>query len=508
LQPNEITEFAGTRSRLGGLRVRLTVSYVLFFALVLIVVGLLFRRSLQFNLHQQSVAVLNEEWGAIRGYLRFNADGTHHWSYHADDPEEAYVVERLRRVFLLTDLEGNVLEMSNGYRLLDGPRMSEIREADSVRDAILRTKRHGDRSFLIRQGTFRDQGRTYFLALGLSMLDSERALASFTGTYFLMVPVLLIGVAGLGWLAAGRALRPLNELVTATQRISGPNLTVRLALTGHGDELDTLISRFNEMLERLERSFVQMRQFTINASHELRTPITAIRGQLEVALFTARSPEEYQEAISTALHDVERMGQIVKSLLLLSQVESGQVALEKGTVDLAPIVEAVANHFHLAAEEKGITLTHVVTPNTLARVDRAQCERMVSNLVSNAVKFTPSGGEVRVTLTRDTGHVYLTVSDTGQGIPAEHLPHIFDRFYRVVHSEREPERGLGLGLSFVDWIVKAHDGTIEVKSEEGRGATFLVTLPSGSPTVPFAVFQPAAPACESDAPQVAPPDLS
>jgi len=505
LQPGTGGQFAGRRSRLGGLRLRLTVSYVIFFALVLIVVGLLFRRNLEQSLHQQNAAVLNEEWAAVRGYLRFDPDGTHRWVYDADDPEEAFIVERLRRVLMLTDTAGNVLELSNGYRLLGGPSLEEIREADSLRDVLLRTKRHGERSFLVRQGTFREHGRPYFLSLGLATDESERALSSFTRTYFAMVPLLLIVVAGLGWLAAGRALRPLNDLVAATQRISSSNLSYRLVPSGHGDELDTLIARFNEMLERLERSFVQMRQFTINASHQLRTPITAIRGQLEVALFAARNQDDYREAITTALQDVERMGQIVNSLLSLSRAESGQVTLEKSTVDLAPIVEDVANRFHLAAEEKGVRLTHLVTPHTLARVDRGQFEHLVSHLVSNAVKFTHAGGEVRVALSYGPAKVFLTVSDNGPGIPAEHLPHIFDRFYRVVHSEREMDKGLGLGLSFVDWIVKAHDGTIEVRSEEGRGATFLVTLPSGSPTVPFPVLRAAAPPpCAPDEAPAAP----
>jgi heavy metal sensor kinase len=466
--------------RFGGLRVRLTLSYVLLFALVLVVVGLLFRRSLERSLERQEAEILAGDWAAVRGYLRVEADGRHGWRFDLDEAEEGHIVERLRRVLLLTDLEGNILEMSRGYEALGGFNREELAKARAAGGVpVLRKVDRGSSPYLIRQGIVREGNRDYFLAIGLSIEDTQGVLKDFTRAYFLLVPLLLLGIAGMGWLMAGGALQPLNDLAGATKKISSENLRYRLKPRGTADELDSLVATFNAMLDRLERSFLQIQQFNEDASHELRTPITAIRGQLEVALFTARGEEDYRQAIETALQDVERMGHIVQSLLLLSQAENGQLSLAKTRVDLAPVIEEIVHQFQMTAKEKGLRLTPLISPGTRAQVDRVQFERMVANLLSNAVRFTPPGGEIRVALTHGSGKIFLTVSDTGDGIPAEHILHIFDRFYRAVHSEKEHEKGIGLGLSFVDWIVKAHGGTIDVRSDLGHGTTFLVTLPAG-----------------------------
>jgi signal transduction histidine kinase len=217
----------------------------------------------------------------------------------------------------------------------------------------------------------------------------------------------------------------------------------------------------------------------------LRTPITAIRGQLEVAMFTAKTEEQYREAILNALQDIERLSQIVRALLLLSQAESGQLVLQKARIDLAGVVREVVEQFEIPAEETGLRLVSELPAECLAEVDRVQIERMISNLLSNALKFTPQGGEVKVTVENHperTDRVRVIVEDTGRGIPEEHLPHIFDRFYRVkaTGSPAGLEQGLGLGLSFVAWIVKAHKGKIHVDSTPGRGTRFTITLPAGT----------------------------
>jgi signal transduction histidine kinase len=239
-------------------------------------------------------------------------------------------------------------------------------------------------------------------------------------------------------------------------------------------------------MERLAGSFEQIRQFSTDVSHELRTPLTAIRGQLEVALFTASTPEQYREAMLNALEDVERLGQIVKALLLLSQSESGQLALQKTDVNLSPLVLDVVDQFQIPAEAAHVELTSELPGECLIEADRIQIERLVSNLLSNAVKYTPEGGRVWVRLHRDEQEARLEVEDNGPGIPAADLPHIFDRFYRVPSVDLNPERGLGLGLSFVAWIAKAHGGTVEVTSEPGRGSLFTVRLPTGAPAPPKA----------------------
>src|SRR2546423_4401840 len=255
-------------------------------------------------------------------------------------------------------------------------------------------------------------------------------LRQFTQIYVGLMPVMVFGGCLLGWLFAGRALTPVTQVAQAAQRISGSNLSLRIPTRGAGDELDYLIDTFNRMIERLESSFSQIRQFSTDVSHELRTPITAIRGQLEVALFTAKNADQYREAILTSLQDVERLSQIVRALLLLSQAESGQVALHKTRLDLTETAREIIDQFQIPAEEAQIKLVADLPPECPAEVDRVPIERMISNLISNAVKFTPPGGEVRVCVKCHPDRTDLAVEDTGRGISPEHLSHIFDRFYQ------------------------------------------------------------------------------
>jgi len=285
----------------------------------------------------------------------------------------------------------------------------------------------------------------------------------------------------LGWIMAGRVMTPVKEVAHAAQRISGSNLSLRIPTRQADDELDYLILTFNRMIERLEASFQQMKQFSTDVSHELRTPITAIRGQLEVALFTAKTTDQYREAMFNALQDIDRLSQIVRALLLLSQAESGQLLLQKSRLNLCEVLHDLVDQFQIPAEAAGVRLTADLPSDCAAEVDRVQIERMVTNLLSNALKFTPEGGRVKVALQVTPEHVEIAVEDTGRGIPSEYLPHIFDRFYRVPGSGTAPgpEQGLGLGLSFVAWIVKAHRGKIEVESTPGEGTRFLIKLPSG-----------------------------
>jgi heavy metal sensor kinase len=318
--------------------------------------------------------------------------------------------------------------------------------------------------------------------MGRSIEGNERTVANFMRSYYFLVLPGAIFVTGLlGWALAGRAIRPLNLVAATAQEITGSKLSLRIPRRHANDELDNLIDSFNRMTARLSRSFDQIRQFSTDVSHELRTPLTAIRGQLEVALFTAEKPEQFRDAMVNALEDVEKLSSIVRALLLLSQAESGQLALQKTMLDLGEVAADVVDQFQIPAEEKGVRLTAKLESGTTVLVDRTQMERLISNLLSNAVKYTPRGGAVNVRVGPDEaqGWVRLVVEDTGVGIPAENLPHIFDRFYRVRNVETHHVQGLGLGLSFVAWIVSAHEGTIQAESHDGAGSRFTVRLPVG-----------------------------
>jgi heavy metal sensor kinase len=475
----------------GSLRFRLTLTYVLFFSVLLVFLGVFFRQTISSVYDEQLHNILTEEWAAMRGYLRIEKPKRRsmppvvHWFYDRDDPEEALIVDRLRQLYLLADANGTPIEVGPRYRLLPIETSEEIRRAVAERRTYWETKRDSSGSmYLIRSGVLiAEDDKPYYVAIGRSYAEGQRILEEFTLYYSWMLPLMIVSTAVLGWFMAGRALRPVNEVANTAQRITGSTLATRIPARGTGDELDRFIEAFNRMTERLDQSFKQTRQFSTDVSHELRTPLTAIRGQLEVALMAAKTPEQYQDAIITALEDVERLSQTIKSLLLLSQAESGQVALQRQTIDLGKIAADIVDQFGIPAESAHIALDLYGTGALPIQADRIQIERLLSNLISNAIKYTKPGGRVTVAVSDLGEDAEIRIEDTGIGIPPDHLPYIFDRFYRVPDRDRtsSPERGLGLGLSFVAWIVKAHGGRIEVKSQAGLGTQFCICLPKGTP---------------------------
>lgn len=480
---------------LRGLRFRLTLSYVLFFSVLLIAIGLLFRQALRSEMNGNVQALLEEEWGAAKGYLRIENQRPM-WVADSTDPEEAYIVERLRHVYLLTDANGYLLEHSETYDSLGIDSPSEIERILRLPKPEIHVRRDKNGvPYLIKAGTVPDEkGKPYFFALGRSLEENERTVNGFTRTYFLLLPA-MIALTGLaGWVLAGRAIQPLNSVAKAAQEITGVNLSTQIPGRGANDELDHLIDSFNRMTRRLSQSFEQIRQFSTDVSHELRTPLTAIRGQLEVALFTAKTTEQYRDAMVYALEDVEKLSRIVRALLLLSQAESGQLVLQPSLLDVGELAAELVDQFQIPAEEKGVSLNALFEEGTSAVVDRTQMERLFSNLLSNAIKYTPKGGTVNVRVGMDpeqSGWARVVVEDTGVGIASEDLPHIFDRFYRVRNAQTNKIEGLGLGLSFVSWIVSAHGGEIHVESTPGKGTRFEIRLPAASSSATYPSTEPA-----------------
>jgi heavy metal sensor kinase len=475
-----------------GLRFTLTAIYTALITLVLLGMAVLFRQYLASTLSDQARDDLNQSWAVVKGNLRIENDpgqANYHpvWFFDLTDSDENATAARIKSVYMIADEKGKPVTdfWSTTYESIGLDKPEEIRKVlalPATQPAWLEKKDADGVPYLIRESSVvsEDRSRKYFVAIGKSFAESDALLTKFTYLCIIIVPLVVILGFGTGWMFSGRALTPVLEIARAAQRISGSNLSLRLPARGAGDELDYLTETFNQMIERLEANFNQVRQFSTDVSHELRTPITVIRGQLEVALFTAKTAEQYREAIVNSLQDIERLSQIVRALLLLSQAETGQVILQKQRLDLVQVTDYVVEQFQIPAEGEQIELKfHAATPNCEGEFDRVQIERMLSNLLSNAIKFTPKGGRVTVTVTRAGDQAEIRVEDTGQGISPEHLPHIFDRFYRVRGPEdhASPEKGLGLGLSFVAWIARAHGGTIDVQSALGVGTTFRIRLP-------------------------------
>jgi heavy metal sensor kinase len=489
-------------AKMRGLRFRLTVSYVVFFAVLLIVIGLVYRQNLKSQLDGVERAALESDWDAAKGYIKIVNYQPEWDAVDEDDPEGQLIEDRLKQVYFVADGKGNSLGESDTYTSLGDSRYSlpEIRRILSAGKSEVSERISGESiPYMVEAGVLPGNKERYFLVVCRSLKDARHTVHVYTLQYFLALPLMIAVCATLGWLIAGRAIRPVNLVAQAAQNITGSNLSLNIPLRGAGDELDHLVDSFNRMTARLHQSFEQIRQFSTDVSHELRTPLTAIRGQLEVGLFTAETPEQYREAMVNALEDVEKLSSIVRALLLLSQSESGQLTLQKVPLDLAALTLDVVDQFQIPAEEKHVTLTPTFHPGAIISADRTQIERLLSNLLSNAIKYTPANGTVRVMAgPADTsGWARLVIEDTGVGIPAENLPHIFDRFYRVRNAQTNVVPGLGLGLSFVAWIVEVHGGRIEVASTPGEGSRFTVLLPLAATraepeTAEVASFEPSA----------------
>jgi heavy metal sensor kinase len=486
-----------------SLRFTLTAIYTFFFTLLLLGVIVLFREQLKGDLNGQAHDELDNEWAVVKGNLRIDGDdGVHFkpgWYFDTEDTEENSIGGKVRRVVYITDSEGHPLEITPPYAALGADSLAQIKKVLQSNQAVWldRKDSHGEwyriREFYVYDN--HSHTKKFFVAIGISLASNQKLLNGFTLLCVGLFPLVIITGCAMGWVFTGRALTPVLEIARTAQRISGSNLSLRIQSRRAGDEIDYLIETFNQMIERIEINFNQVRQFSTDVSHELRTPITVVRGQLEVALFTAKTEEQYRDAIITSLADIERLSAIVRALLLLSQAETGQVILQKQTLDLVELAANITDQFQIPAEGAEVRLAfHAETFRCAGDFDRVQIERMLSNLLSNAIKFTPPGGTIDVTVAREGEEAEIRIADSGQGIPAEHLPHIFDRFYRVrgPNEQASPEKGLGLGLSFVAWIVKAHGGTVDVNSEPGRGTTFRIRLPLYQPAAPHDSAEPQA----------------
>jgi two-component system OmpR family sensor kinase len=282
----------------------------------------------------------------------------------------------------------------------------------------------------------------------------------------------LLVAAIFGALLARAALRPIDEITrTALHITHTDDLSRRLERVGPHDEVGRLAATFNEMLARLENLFHTQQRFIADVSHELRTPLTTIRGNVDLLRRLNRVDQNSLRAIE---HEADRMARLVADLLLLAQADAG-VKLEKEPVELDTLLLEVYRQACLLANEVAVTLGHEDQAVVLGDADRLK--QLLLNLVENALKYTPPGGEVTLSLHRENGWVRVAVADTGIGIPAEDLPHIFERFYRVDKARSREKGGTGLGLSIAQWIAHVHEGRIEVESEVGRGSTFTIWLP-------------------------------
>jgi len=311
----------------------------------------------------------------------------------------------------------------------------------------------------------------------LSVIDE--GLSRLRRNFFAGVPIVLLLASAGGYFLARKSLAPIASMNEQTQRISAESLSARLEVKNARDEVGRLAVTINDLLSRLENSFDEQQRFIADASHELRTPLAVLRGETEVALDKTRTVEEYQQSLLLIKEESERLSHIVEDLFILARRPlDAPAALIKQPVSLNEAVRNCTRAAQVLAIRKGVKLKLENNSASLAlHGDEELIKRMVLNLLDNAVKYTPAGGEISVALLRQNGNAEIVVRDTGIGISATDQRHVFDRFYRVDKARSRALGGAGLGLSIVRWIVEAHEGEITIDSTPGRGSTFTVALP-------------------------------
>jgi two-component system OmpR family sensor kinase len=318
---------------------------------------------------------------------------------------------------------------------------------------------------------------TNVVQVGISLENMYSTLRRFVLIMAMLFPLGLLLAGGGGWLLARRALRPVDHMTRAAQRISGEHLTERLLETGTGDELDRLAKTLNEMLTRLDESFRQVRQFSADASHELQTPLTILKGEIEVALRSGRTPEEYQQVLTSSLEEIERISHLVEGLMLLARADSGVLRMDHQPVAIDELLAEVAAQLQRMAAGRGVGLRLEDLAPVSISGDREQLQRLFINLIDNAIKYTPAGGNVSLSLRTEGNQALISVTDTGIGLSEAEQAQIFTRFYRAAKARSQSGGGAGLGLCIAQSIAEAHGGKIQVHSSPGQGSTFTVVLP-------------------------------
>ncbi len=318
---------------------------------------------------------------------------------------------------------------------------------------------------------------TGFIQVGMSRENFDRTLYRFILIMAGIFPVAIFLAGGGGWLLARRALRPVDQMTETARKIGADHLDRKVQGSGAGDELDRLAQTLNDMLDRLKLAFEEVRHFSADASHELQTPLTILKGEIEVGLRSPRSPEEYRAILRSALEEIDRIARLVDGLLLLSRSDVGLIRMSRRPVDVKTLLEELARDLQPLAESHAVKLEMKSIEAAEILGDPEHLRRLFLNLIDNGIKYTPPGGSVAVSLEKNERWMILRVADTGIGIAPEDQEKIFQRFYRTAAARARGEGGAGLGLAIARAIAEVHGGKIQVESSVGRGSTFTVLLP-------------------------------
>jgi heavy metal sensor kinase len=355
-------------------------------------------------------------------------------------------------------------------------------DARLVRNAVRDSLDYSAAPLMISSTPLETPSGRYLIELGTSLGPMQAVQDRLLELLGLLLPVLVLCAVGAGYLLVGWALRPVDQMAATAEQMSMQNLEARLPVLPTGDALQRLSLSLNHLLSRLRDSVRSSRRFLADASHELRTPLTVIKGELQEIVAGDTVGDAVRERIGSVLEEVARLEHLVAGLLVLSRLDAGDAKREWYELDLAALSASSAEQMRLMAEDRGIELQTSGLEPLIVRGDRGRLKQVIVNLLDNAIRFTPRGGRVTLRTVREDDDDVLEVQDTGVGIPAAALPHVFERFYRVDEARSRDEGGAGLGLSIAHAICAAHAAKLEVDSELGLGSSFRLRFPRLAPS--------------------------
>ncbi len=455
---------------LKNVRTRLTFWYVLALTVILLLYAGISLGLVYMNLRNNLDHQLEQDYEIIEDLINVRPDG----SVSLEEEDDPYFHERW---FEIWSTDGRRLYESRPFTGRSLPPLSSGAQEKSG-FSFHSLKLDHDLRVRILSGKINIDGHWLYIRLVRSEEQLWRELHTFVLLMLIALPLAILIAGWGGYLLARKFLAPVDRMAETARRIGEENLQERLPVANPDDELGNLARAFNELLERLQKSFERLKQFTSDAAHELRTPLTAIRSIGEVGLQDRRDAAHYREIIGSMLEENQRLTHLVDNLLFLSRADARSFSIRPETLQLLPFVRQTVEFIQALAEEKNQHIEVTGQKDLVVRADRALLKQALLNLLDNAIKYSPQNSEIIVRLrSGENGVALIEVTDRGPGIPPEHREKIFQRFYRVDKGRSREMGGSGLGLAIVRWAVEAQGGTVQVESKTGEGSTFRIILP-------------------------------